>query len=427
MGKLGTLVTVLVASCALGVPAASAAPCEDCPQDGPEGPGGGPAAPLAPTTVTGTFRYAHAGDGNRIRPVRGAEVEVIADSGTTATTTSEQGRFQVTVPFEPGTPYRVEVLAVNRAARVYDGPSVFRAAALDGSGAVLSRTAGSPGSTLDFSTDFTDAEPARHLNVAEVLLRGRAWADAHRDPRETDQIGVVSAVFGTWPSPVSWYDPTVGGGTIRLRPALGLEDLAILHEYAHHLQNRVGTFIPLPSTHGGCLATLGPVDVTSPGLAWLEGFADWFAQVVDQEPVGTPGVSTPSRVALETPVNCGPLGTGHTTDSFEPHVAGLLWDLSDRPGAVLPGTPDDESFSAVEGLVFGIFDHELDVAFPQQRAPMVSTFRTAWYSRGLGWFDPILGLNHIHTYEGSAPAPEPVPLPTPDPKVCAHNPDLPGC
>jgi hypothetical protein len=434
MRRVAGVLAVATAMIALGTASAGAAPCNNCPPEGPEGPGGAPPGPPPPSVVTGTFRYRHPLDaGGKLKPIRGAALNVIAEGAsefTMAAVTDQDGRFRMSLPYRVGTRVTVEVLARNDAADVLDETvgqnPTFRALARDATGGPLSRTVTSSGVTLDFSTDFTDAGTARYYNAAEVIARGRAYADAHRDPRETDAIGRARVVFGTLGSPAAWYDPT--SSTIRLLPSLGFEDLAILHEYGHYLENHIGTFLPLPSTHGGCIATLAPFgSVNSPELAWMEGFADWFAQVVDESPIGTPDVSTPSRVTLDTPTDCGPLGTGFTTDAFEPHVAGFLWDLYDRANDVLPGRADDDSFSRADGQVFQIMDRELDVPAGAGPWPRISTFRDAWYARGWGWLDPILTLNNIHTYDGSRPAPEPIPAPTPDPKVCLHKPYLPGC
>jgi hypothetical protein len=147
---------------------------------------------------------------------------------------------------------------------------------------------------------------------------------------------------------------------------------------------------------------------------------------IHPEPIGTPDTGTPSRNSLETPTDCGRAG-GFNTDTFEPHVAGFLWDLFDRDGDRGPGTSDDDGFTRADGLVFQIMDRELDVPPGGGPWPQISTFRSAWYARGFGWFDPLLSQNGIRTYEGSRPAPEPLPEHPPNPKVCRQKPYLPGC
>jgi hypothetical protein len=429
-GAVAALVTLLLVFALSSVPA-HAVPCEDCPQE--EG-GGVPAGPPAPVSLTAVFRYEH-GVTNQLVPIRGAEVEFrmtqVPLSRWTART-DDGGHARVEVPFTAGATYAVELVAWTPDATVLDetaiAPTVFRAEPGAASGAPIRRTSTAPGQTLDFSFDFKkDTRTARAFNIAEVIRRGAAYARSHRHPGETDEIGRAPAVMATSPSPTSWFNP-VGGGTINLLPDHGFEDLAILHEYAHHLQSHIGAFPWIPSTHGGCPSwNIFGARNNSPELAWMEGFADWFAQVVDASPTGTPDVGTPSRMTLETPPDCTAGGSVFPSDAWEPHVASMLWDLFDRAGDIPPISGDDDPVQRRDTEIFQIMDRELDVPAHQGPWPQVSTFRSAWIARGLDPLGPILLQNNIRIFANAQPAPEPILEPAPIDRVCMTKRYTPGC
>jgi hypothetical protein len=178
-------------------------------------------------------------------------------------------------------------------------------------------------------------------------------------------------------------------------------DLVIIHEYAHFLQDMVGSLFAVPSTHDGCVATIAGMNVNSAEHAWMEGFADWFAQAVHRATpeagfIGTSssGGGTPSVTALETPFCPPPLPAGVTGDEVENFVAGVLWDTTDPVGT--PPTETVDTLSGLDSPVFQIMDRELDSAALGGAQPTIARFRTAWAGRGL----PLTPLNQIMTMNG---------------------------
>ena len=152
-------------------------------------------------------------------------------------------------------------------------------------------------------------------------------------------------------------------GEIDLTGAAVWTDMAIIHEYAHYLEAHIGSFLTLPSTHDGCSATIAGANVSSPELAWMEGFADWFAQAVnraapDAQLSGSwdpSGYGTPTMDQLDSPFCALPPGTPR--GSVENYVAGVLWDLTDNAS----GEPWDTA-SGWDTQIFQMMDRELDSA-----------------------------------------------------------------
>ena len=161
-------------------------------------------------------------------------------------------------------------------------------------------------------------------------------------------------------------------------------DFLILHEYAHYLEERISSFAPVPTVHDGCTTrdVLGNI-ANSPEHAWMEGFADYFAQAVGRSvPSGTlTGVSgTPGTARLESPSCPGLPSTTIPGDAVENYVAGTLWDLLDQPGD--PGSQNEthDNLARMDRQIFEIFDRELDV---DGVWPNITHFRHAWMARGL--------------------------------------------
>jgi hypothetical protein len=323
------------------------------------------------TTVGGTFTYQDSDARGALlaRPITGVPVEVwrtgflgIWYRATTATTDAS-GSIRVSVPFTKNARYAVRVVARNEAA--YTG-------AWTDPGSKVART---PTDSLDFTTAFTGLAAAR-FNAIETVRHGYQYARSHRDPRERDPIGPVGIGIGSITG-ISFYDPTAD--TIRLMPADLTNDAAILHEYAHFLEEQISSFAWIPSYHDGCIAKdIFGNTMKSPEHAWMEGFADYFSGVVRTlDPFGfTDAGGTPTPWALETP-SCS---FGHGGETVENDVAGSLWDLFDSvtdPGA----RPESfDSLSRYDRQVFEIFDHELDT---YGHWPTPRDFRDAWMARGL--------------------------------------------
>src|SRR4030095_4038434 len=171
-----------------------------------------------------------------------------------------------------------------------------------------------------------------HFNIAETIRQGHDYAEARRDPRESDSLPQV-AVQPTSVMPNSYYDPVVS--TLFIRSNSVNSDSTILHEYGHFLQAKISTFAPIISNHNGCTATdavFGHL-INSGEHAWMEGFATYFAAAVNLTlPAGTLNMASPTR--LESPtcnavgLSAGPAGSTWTITPamIEDFVAGILWD-----------------------------------------------------------------------------------------------------
>jgi hypothetical protein len=172
-------------------------------------------------------------------------------------------------------------------------------------------------------------------------------------------------------------------------------DFLILHEYAHYLEEMISAFAPIPATHNGCTANLFGFNVTWPEHAWMEGFADYFAQAVGRSvPPGTfTGISgTLGTATLESPSCSGLPNATIPGDFVELLVAGTLWDVFDQPGDPNSLNEAQDTLARMDREIFQIFDRELDqVGLVSGRSPAITDFRDAWMARGL----PGVGLSRI--------------------------------
>jgi hypothetical protein len=198
----------------------------------------------------------------------------------TTARTNEAGAMRTTVPFDgSGSVFSLRVYATNSAvavnvkdngaARFYDRPG--------SPGPEILRSSASPDDTLDFSWRFEDDFARGHFNVADAMLRGFAYANMHRDPREA-AVESIAQVTVQISSSLTYYDPVTK--VVRVNWKHVMDDLSALHEYAHYLEERVSGFTGVPAGHDGCVATLGATHVESPEYAWMEGFASYFAVAV---------------------------------------------------------------------------------------------------------------------------------------------------
>jgi hypothetical protein len=435
------LLVVLVAALIilLAAAGAQARPCNNCQHDEHAG---GTATP-APITVTGTFRYA---DTAGLRPIAFANVEVwsFAPHGIfnvwswsheRTVTTDGAGRISATFPFDvSGVIYGLRVYATNYAAVVWPNDAAhtlpFHVNPGEPSGTKIERAATAAGQSLDFSWDFTDGWTPQHFNLAESVRRGFDFASARRDPRESDPIPPA----GVQPTSVtgSWYNPTAD--TVVITSGAVLADLLILHEYAHYLEDQIGSFPWIASTHDGCVARdLLGADISSPEHAWMEGFANWFAQAVARNDPGAgltglsgAGGGTSSVGVLETPASATcTVPAGMTGDKVENRVAGVLWDLTDDVFDVGSAAEVADSQANNETTIFQIMDRELDVPPHGGPWPSINTFSTAWTGRGLD----ANSLGQIKALNGIFPVllPPSDPPAEPSENVCAKKPWTPGC
>ena len=236
---------------------------------------------------------------------------------------------------------------------------------------------------LDFTFTFTDLATVAYYNAADALIYGRDYALARRAPGETEVIKQVNVMVQ---SATTFYDPYVHW--LRINPGylFSLDDLTVLHEYGHFLEDQLSTLGPaFASIHDGCNVQLGNggAHAESMDFAWMEGWSSYFAQAVarafnkpgDIKLTGAPPgtVSGTSSVAtLESPA-CpgGPFLPGAFLEDF---VAGALWDLVDGPSNAEPA----DRLCNKDDVIFSIFDREL------QRVPAnIQSFTDAWVARGL--------------------------------------------
>ena len=338
------------------------------------------AAPAAHAdTVTGTFTFADTN--GQPMPIVDAKVEVWRFRPMFVTwgawtwnndftgATAIDGSFTTTLPFAvPGVVYGLRVFATNNAAQVFIQDNVFTP---------FWREPGLPEREIQravttafdppmvFSANFGDDWARRHFNVADAIRIARNYADANRDPRETDTIGRVDVMMQGCCN--TYYDP--GAHLIRLGPQFHLDDLTIVHEYAHYLEDRISSFLGLASIHNGCDAGI----VSHNGLAWMEGFAAYFAQTVSMSTGALfgPALGTSSVDLLERPfAYCG---GSVPTAAREGHVAAVLWDLNDFLNE------SGDLACARDTQIFQIFDRELDIGWTN---PGIELFANAWLGRG---------------------------------------------
>ncbi len=345
----------------------------------------------------GTLQYEDlnpATGSSRNQPIVGVEVTAVRMSpfpvvtkGTT--TTDATGFFRMNFVAAAGELVVVVVKAENSAVVVHDTDLV----AGDPFTRQFQRIITSSGVTEDFSHVFTDRASSSAFNIAETLRRGQAFVNARRDPREMDSLGKVHAQ----PSPsidLSFFRPGDGlflENTLMLNAGGLFQDSTLLHEYAHFVEHRIGSFMALPSFHDGCIASADAgrtVVLNSPEHAWMEAFADFFAAaVVRADPDAFQGnldAGTIPLTTMEERPTCDSLPASVHSDAVEMNVAAVLADLMD--GAT-PGEPWDRVADRVTTII-QIMDHEMDDGLD---FPNIHDFRRAWRQRGL----PVADLERI--------------------------------
>jgi hypothetical protein len=344
--------------------------------------------------VTATLEFAD-GTGSPA-PIRRARVEIWRKTGLFwhhdyTTSTNDDGKLDFTVPasdYVPGAVFGIRVYATNEAAvvRFRDRPAeaMYSQPGLPGQPGVANQlpTVG-PNTPLDFSYEFTDLATVAYYNAADALLYGRDYARdrlAESDPLKPINVSVESAN--------TFYDPSLDW--VRINPGLlfALDDLRVLHEYAHALEDQLSTFGPAIATwHDGCNVQLGEHGAHAESLdfAWMEGFADYFAQAVahayNTDKTRITGANGAGSNKLETPA-CPAGPSPHSGEWLENFVAGALWDLVDNSGAFEPA----DRLCGKDGAIFSIFDLEL-----QRRPPNIWAFTDAWVARGLD-LPPLLSI-----------------------------------
>ncbi|MDX1503450.1 MAG: hypothetical protein R3325_13905 [Thermoanaerobaculia bacterium] len=194
-----------------------------------------------------------------------------------------------------------------------------------------------------------------YFNIADAILYARQYADARRGDDDA-----VSYVDVEWPDAADASHYSSGWEEITLRQNRGFSDGVIIHEYAHYLQDAIGTNDDYwgSSKHSFCTSD------KDEEFAWKEGFAEYLGTVV---PHRFAALSRPAEPFEEIEAHycfenedfdecCDSPG-----EESEATVAGVLWDLADDP-ATFSGSLVEahDTLSNLETAIFQIFDDELD-------------------------------------------------------------------
>ena len=242
---------------------------------------------------------------------------------------------------------------------------------------------------FDFTCDFTGNWEALHFNLAETVRHGFDYVASRRDPNERDSLPRADVQPTSWIG--SWFNPGIDRihQTVVINNDDVWNDLVVLHEYGHLVNEEISSMAFIASIHNGCYAShvITGALMNSAEQAFLEGFADFFAQAVARH-VGSGvlhegGNRRYDTYYLERGRECVPMVLANIPhpkpEEFEWRVASVLYDLLDQRG-----DPDfvAEQFDEVDRadrLVMEILDRELDV---QGRWPTLRHFHDAWVKRG---------------------------------------------
>jgi hypothetical protein len=240
-------------------------------------------------------------------------------------------------------------------------------------GSPIHLKATSAGATVRFTHVFA-GQWASIFNVLDTVRHEAIFVQQHERDGDSDRIGEVHiGRAGSGLTDRSWFDPVMY--TLNLTPSARWNDPTILHEYGHYLEAQVSTLAWIVSSHSGCtpgrFAIFGgngnivtdystgnivPADMRAK-QAWLEGFADWLAEVVYWNDPGSFAPSVGPTPSLET-ANCAEAGPWPDGDRFENHVAAFLWDLTD-PDSVAEPFDKDSGMGMVDEILT-VFDNQLD-------------------------------------------------------------------
>lgn len=202
-----------------------------------------------------------------------------------------------------------------------------------------------------------------YFNIADAVLTAREYADGLRS--DSDGIGKVTVEYPDheWSNYRPYYE------VIKLVREHGFDDGAIIHEYGHHLEKKISTrdIYAGDPDHSFCS------DKDDTEFGWSEGFAEYFGTIVphhynDPGDPGRPYLSGSDmpECAMEAPLcsdgSCLFDCCDHSGKDMESTVAAVLWDLVDAPTPDFPNSVPEtfDTISGKEGLIFAIFDYELD-------------------------------------------------------------------
>ena len=365
-------------------------------------------------TIMGRFQYSDfdpVTGTSRLEPIRFCRVEVwghrprpplgIWSWGVDANTATDgNGRLSVPFTFQTaGVTYGVKITAENYAAVVWPNSAIHTSPFVnepgEPDGAKFFAVANNPGEVFDFSYNFTDTWTPQHWSMAEAVRHGFDFVTARRDPLEIEIIPKAAVQpSGVYPT---FYNHVLT--TITVNNAHVWEDYTMIHEYAHFLEHQIGSFAPIPSGHDGCTARdlFGGI-INSIEHAWMEGFADFFAQAAAtllppgtlQGSPGGNGTSTVSQLE-DTPWSCSGLPSNVTPPMIENVVAGALWDLADGIGACNTGEAHD-NLAGFATQIIQIMDREMDLP----SWPSIFDFINGWNARGL----PSAPMRDIMAFHG---------------------------
>jgi hypothetical protein len=203
-----------------------------------------------------------------------------------------------------------------------------------------------------------------YFNIAETTLVARQYADGKRD--DSDSIGKVEVMY-PGNEGISYYSSF--WGEIEIKSADGFKDGTIVHEYAHYLQDIIGT----TDDYWGDASHTFCEERRNEEFAWKEGFPEYFGTIVIHDNNFTsplymvspdiPEINAETPFCFESPrfsvVPCCDTSGWNR----EATVVGFLWDLVDDPTDTAFTASIPESFDTVSGkeaLIFEIFDNELD-------------------------------------------------------------------
>jgi Ig-like domain from next to BRCA1 gene len=340
-------------------------------------------APAQAETVTGTFRYVDYEDfgnlyDNVSRPIAHAKVEIwrlaprflgIWSWGMDRRVwTDANGSINVDMPWAaPGVVYALRVYAANEHMTVWwhDTPHVGESFYQE----TPEQTVQSPGQVLDFTHRFDELEAAQAYNIADA-----AWYAGEYVKHVYADLPTANAQTTDWDK--TFYEPA--GNTMQIYTLHAFRDATIIHEYGHFIQDQIGTLLWEPTIHSFCT-------VSDPGLAWMEGFAEYFelavARTLPSNLLRGPFTSLESFSASDC--------SGATPrDSIEGVIAATLYDLVDLANEGHDWVAD------MDWYILSILDNEL-----ANSRPNIWDFRNAWQARGLNGRD----LNRIYAQHGLIP------------------------
>ena len=252
---------------------------------------------------------------------------------------------------------------------------------------------------MDFSYDFTDDFTPQHWSLADAVRHGFDFVAARRDPSESDPLRPAPVQPGFF---TTFYNPI--NQTLEINDMHIWEDFTVLHEYAHYVEHQISHFVAIPTVHNGCttLDVFGAI-VNTAEHAWMEGFAEFFAQAVARNSpagalrghAGDFGTFTISDLENTPWDRCTSLPANITPNMIENVVAGVLWDVFDIEGSCFSFEAHD-SLAGFDLAVMQILDREMDIPRP----PTIDDFSAAWFARGL----PAEPFRDILRHHGLAPA-----------------------